>query len=227
MEQRARSDPRPGGDPAGAGRPTGPAPARDPSDAVVVMVSWTVVGALLVRQQVEIGRARERRRGARPRSCGARLDDADRSADAIEAELDGAFDAAAVVASASPSVFTVFAGRIQGSAFVLDSATRSGRTLVTNFHVDRAVRGAPAAVGGRARRRIGRTTPTSAACSPSIDIALIEVPAQLPVLATDRWGLEVGRPGRGARVAVRLGRHAPPAGSSRRSVAGTCSSRRR
>src|SRR5262245_5985350 len=86
--------------------------------AVLVVVSWAVVGVVLVRQQAEIGRARSAATAATADLRG-RLNALTAAQTSIETELDAAFDGAAIVASASPSVYTVFAGPFQGSAFVL------------------------------------------------------------------------------------------------------------
>jgi len=133
MEQQLDRPPAPVAiPPAPVDRPVRRRPAIRRT-AVLVVVSWAVVGAVLVRQQSEIGHARSDA-AAVTADLGARLDDLTAAQAAIEAELDDAFDAAAVVASARASVLTVVAGRYQGSAFVI--GTRPfGSTLVTNFHV--------------------------------------------------------------------------------------------
>jgi len=56
----------------------------------------------------------------------------------LATRVDGWFDPASIVPSAEPSVFTVIAGPVLGSAFVLSSAEERSM-LVTNFHVVRAM----------------------------------------------------------------------------------------
>lgn len=176
--------------PAPVDRPARRRPAVRPV-AVVVLVSWAVAGSLVWHQRVEVDRARSDadRATAELRAQIASLTDAQAS---IQRELDGSFDGSAVVAGASPSVFTLFAGPFQGSAFVLaGDASRS--TLVTNFHVVRRVwRGGGRSVVVRAAGRSYEGVLDRV--FPDIDIALIGVSSELPVLATDRWGLEVGAP---------------------------------
>ena len=191
MEQQLDRSPAPVAiPPAPVDRPVRRRPAMGRT-AILIVVSWTVVGALLVRQQVEIGHARIDAAAATA-YLGARLDDLTAAQTAIEGELDDSFDAAAVVASARTSVLTVVAGRIQGSAFVIDSRP-FGSTLVTNFHViartwraggrSVVVRGADRTYDGELDRVF-----------PDIDIALIDVPVELPAIAADPVGLEVGDP---------------------------------
>jgi S1-C subfamily serine protease len=115
--------------------------------------------------------------------------DTDRRLDALAAaetslagRVDEAFDPATVVAATEPSVFTLLAGPLQGSAFVL--ASESGHSLlVTNFHVVRSVWaiGATRVVVRGAHRSFEGTVTT---VRPDADLALVRVDTSLPALTT-------------------------------------------
>lgn len=176
--------------PAPLERPARRRPSVRPT-IVLVVVAWVVVGALLLQQQVAIDRVRLDSAEANG-DLRSQLSSLTGTQSSIQRRLDGLFDPSAIVASASPSVFTLFAGGVQGSAFVLAvDATRS--TLVTNYHVVRPLWkvGVRSVVLRSEERSLNGSV---ARVIPEVDIAVVEVAAQLPALATDRWSLEFGDP---------------------------------
>lgn len=100
---------------------------------------------------------------------------------AIEAALHHQSDPANVAKTVGAAVFTILAGQDLGSAFVVASSGPSS-VLVTNYHVVASTYGA----GGRqvsVRQGSISLTGTIVKADKSADLALIQVPKALPVLA--------------------------------------------
>lgn len=180
--------------------PPAPAPrsSRRPAydirlTATLVLTTWAL-GAALLAQQLHIDRLRRESVDARAEATDVeeRLSTLTSSQASIRERLDGLFDPSRIVGSAASSVFTLLAGPLQGSAFVMSSTARASE-LVTNFHVVRAVWTA----GGRrvVVRAEGRSfNGTIVRVAPSADLAIVEVDAFLPSLIPTTSALTVGEP---------------------------------
>src|SRR5206468_725124 len=130
--------------------------------------------------------------GAEQRRTEERLTELGTRAISLQAQIDGLLDPAAVVRAAEPSVFTLLAGRYQGSAFVVASGEKTS-SLVTNFHVVRAAW--TAGVRRVVIRSDGRPfNGRIASVRPSADLAVVEVRASLPALETTVIAPAIGEP---------------------------------
>ena len=162
------------------------------SPAVVSAVAtWAIVAGVLVQERHEIDRLRLDAADA-TRTIDERVAVVAASQVSLQGEIDGLFDPSEIVSGARSSVFTLIAGPFQGSAFVLP-ADGEGSTLITNFHVVRAVWSS--GVRRVVVRAEGRSYNASIAhVNAEADLAVVEVDADLPALRPAEASLEVGEP---------------------------------
>lgn len=167
-----------------------------PSRRVVAVLALAGILAALVGlgQQRTIGRlnAESVRLKEAVARFGARVDALEARQISTQTAVAGLFDPASIVARSEASVFTLFAGPWEGSAFVISTGSGSSE-LVTNYHVVRNVWTAGV------RRVVIRRGDTAFNGSivrvrPNADLAFIEVDRPLPALETASDTVETGEP---------------------------------
>jgi len=162
--------------------------------AVWLVATWLVLFVALRQQGSEIALLRDQAAAAQTvdAATDARLKLLADEEGALRVSFDDQFDPAFILSSAEPSVFTLIAGPLQGSAFVLSSDGEDS-LLVTNFHVVRSVwtAGARGVVVRDGDRSLNGTITT---VRPGADLAVVRVAGPLPTLEPSQSQPRLGQP---------------------------------